>query len=633
MNKFKLILVIFFPLLGIGQNYAVRLIPDSLLQDAHAVKRMEEIHLTIKSANKVIVKHKYAITILDEQGDYYSVYQNYYSSLKELNNIDGNLYDAAGKKIASVKRKDIQDVPNFDGFSLMLDSRIKRHQFYHRQYPYTIEYEEEEEQKETYFLPFWMPIEGPHMSVVSSNFFVEVPADFEIRTKQVNYQLPPLITKTTGTTYNWQLSNQKSIVQEPYQGAFKEILPMVYIGPNNFSIAGYNGQMQSWKSLGNFNVSLNTGRDALPENIKNEIHKLTDGISDRNEKINKVYQYLQQNTRYISIQLGIGGWQPFEAKYVAQNKYGDCKALTNYMVSLLKEVGIKANYVKVTAGKGRKGLSEDFPAPYFNHVICCVPGDKDTTWLECTSQTSPAGYVGSFTGNRKALLIGDDGGYVVNTPQYQAHHNQQIRKVQATLDTKGDLIAEVNTHFTGIQQEEAHDLIHAATKEEREKYLNQALSISTYQVDKFTYKEKPGFIPEVDEYLHITATGFANTSGKRIFILPNLFNQSSTKLSEDSLRKFSIQFNQAYLDIDTINIQLPSGYELEAGPKDITIQNAFGEFSVKYAYKNQQLTLIRYRKSDIKSFPAADYPKLVEFINAIYKADHSRMVFVKKEGT
>jgi hypothetical protein len=262
-----------------------------------------------------------------------------------------------------------------------------------------------------------------------------------------------------------------------------------------------------------------------------------------------------------------------------------------------------------------------------------VPGDKDTTWLECTSQTSPAGYMGSFTGNRKALLIGDDGGYVVNTPQYQAQHNQQIRKVQATLDSKGDLIAEVNTHFTGLQQEQAHDLIHAATKEEREKYLNRALSISTYQVDKFTYTEKPGFIPEVDEYLHITATGFANTGGKRIFIMPNLFNQSSTKLSEDSLRKFSIQFNQAYLDIDTVNIQLPTGYELEAGPKDITIQNAFGEFSMKYAYKNQQITLIRYRKSDIKSFPAADYPKLVEFTNAIYKADHSRMVFVKKEGS
>lgn len=631
MFRYTIAILLFVPLLSLGQNYAVQLIPDSLRINAHAVKRMEEIQVIIKSVNKVIVKHKYAITILDEEGERFSGYENYYSTLKELKNIDGNLYDNTGKKIASVKRKDIQDVPDFDGFSLIQDNRIKRHQFYHRQYPYTIEYEEEEENNETYFLPYWMPVEGAHMSVANSKFIVEVPAGFEIRIKQVNFPLPPSINTASGTTYSWQMSNQKSLVQEPYQGAFREILPIVYIGPTQFSIGGYSGQMQSWKSLGNFNVTLNAGKDLLPEKIKNEIHALTDGISDRNEKINKAYQYLQQNTRYISIQLGLGGWQPFDAKYVADNKYGDCKALANYMVSLLKEIGIKANYVLVTAGRGRKGLSEDFPAPYFNHVICCVPGDKDTTWLECTSQTSPAGYVGSFTGNRKALLIGEDGGYIVNTPNYQAHHNQQIRTVKATLDIKGDLVAEVNTHFTGIQQEEAHQLIHEATKEEKEKYLNEALSISTYEVNNFNYIEKPGKIPVVDEYLRITATGFANTSGKRIFIQPNLFNKSSTKLSEDSLRQYPIQFNQAYLDIDTVTIQIPPGYVLEGSLKDVFLQNAFGEFSAKYQFNNQQLTLIRYRKSDIKTFPSSDFPKLVEFINSIYKADRSRIVFVKKE--
>jgi flagellar biosynthesis/type III secretory pathway chaperone len=96
-----------------AQNYNVALIPDSLTKNAHMVKRMEELHVTIKSLNKVIVTNKYAITILDEQGEEASGYVNAYSSMRDLSSIEGNLYDANGKKLKSVKKKDITDAPAF----------------------------------------------------------------------------------------------------------------------------------------------------------------------------------------------------------------------------------------------------------------------------------------------------------------------------------------------------------------------------------------------------------------------------------------------------------------------------------------------------------------------------------------
>ena len=66
---------------------------------------------------------------------------------------------------------------------------------------------------------------------------------------------------------------------------------------------------------------------------------------------------MQNNTRYISIQLGIGGWRPFEAAYVASKGYGDCKALSNYMYSLLKEAGILSYYTLVKAGAGEEDIN------------------------------------------------------------------------------------------------------------------------------------------------------------------------------------------------------------------------------------------------------------------------------------
>jgi len=85
------------------------------------------------------------------------------------------------------------------------------------------------------------------------------------------------------------------------------------------------------------------------------------------------------------------------------------------MVALLKEANIKANYVLIAAGDDQPDMLTDFPSPYFNHATVCVPMDKDSIWLECTSQTLPAGYIGSFTGNRHALLINELGGQIVTT--------------------------------------------------------------------------------------------------------------------------------------------------------------------------------------------------------------------------
>lgn len=614
-----------------AQNYNVALIPDSLFKNAHMVKRMEELHVIIKALNKVVVTNKYAITILDEQGEKASEYINAYSSMRDLSNIEGNLYDASGKKLKSVKKKDITDAPSSDGFSLMLDNRYKRHNFYYKQYPYTIEYSDELEINNSYFLPVWMPIEDENYSVQQSKFIVETSPEYELRIKQINFNTPPQITKAKSTQYSWELKNGMAIEHEPLQPPFKELVPMIYLGASDFSLGNYNGDMRSWLSLGKLNINLNKGRDELPDNVKQDIHKLINGLSNKEEKVQKLYQYLQNNTHYISVQLGIGGWQPFDAKYVAANKYGDCKALSNFMVSILKEAGIKANYVVATAGGGEKGLSEDFPVPsYFNHVITCVPNGKDSIWLECTSQTVPAGYMGSFTGNRKVLLIGDDGGHVVQTPTYTAKENLQTRKTIAVVKPDGSMTADVFTHSTGEQQELQHHLIHDYSKEGREKYLNTALNLATYEVDQSKYTEAPGRIPAIEEYLHIQSPSYATLTGKRLFISPNFVNQSRTRLSSDSVRKYPISFLSAFQDIDTIQIEVPENYQFESVPKTVSIHNQFGDFEMSFNVTNNRVEVIRSQTRNISQFPAADYADLVTYFDKIYKADHSNIVFVKK---
>jgi hypothetical protein len=630
MKKLQLLAILFIPFMSFSQNYSVSLVPDSLKQNANAVKRYEELRIEIKDVDKAIIKHKYAITILNEDGRRYGYYVNFYNKFRSISDISAKMYNEGGQSIQSLKKKDISDVSTDDDESLLTDGRVKRFAFINKQYPYTVEFEDEVELKGIYNFQTWLPISNAKLSVQNCSYIVQTPSDYKLRYKEVNFPNTVQINSAKTITYTWRIENAKAKESEPLMPDFDEVLPAVYIAPSEFEYGGYKGNMSSWLDIGKYQLELNKGREVLPDNVKQKVHQLTDGLSSTEEKVKVLYEFMQQNTRYISVQLGIGGFQPFEAKYVAEKKYGDCKALSNYMVSLVKEAGIKANYVNIRAGFGENGVIEDFPFDRFNHVIMCVPMKKDTLWLECTSQTESAGYLGKFTGNRKALLIDDDGGHIVNTPAYKVEDNLLVRKITATIDDNGNLETEVNSRFTGLQQERLQGLIHGATKEEKEKYLNRAINLPTYTVIKNEYKETKGRIPVIDEYLKISAPNYASISGKRLFIVPDLFDKEA-KLPNNKPRQFEIELGYPFRDVDTINVKIPAGYAVESLPKETVISNKFGKYSIVSKVNENAIILYRLHEEYMGHYPAKDYDELVKFYDDMYKADRAKIVLVKKE--
>ncbi|MEI6184413.1 MAG: DUF3857 domain-containing protein [Bacteroidota bacterium] len=542
-----------------AQDYNVKNIADSLKIKADVVLRYDDNEFKIVSRKEAILKHKYAITILNEDGKYYSGYFNVYGKFNKLNKVIAKLYDSTGKLLKTVKKKDMLDMAYNDQVSLISDDRTVRYDFAWKTYPYTIEIEDEEELRGFFTLPEWTPVENASFAVEKSSLTVSVPKDYVLHYKLLQNTKPPVEhISDNNKTYEWTINNYLAIEHEPYSPDKRKIVPGVLLAPSDFEIDGYKGNLDSWNNFGKFLWQLYKGRDVLPANVKSDVHKLTDTVADIDRKINLLYDYLQQNTHYISIQMGIGGWQPFDAGYVAKNKYGDCKALSNYMIALLKEAGVSSKQVIIKAGAGQNGLSKDFPANSFNHAVMFVPNGKDTTWLECTSQYESPGFMGSFTGDRDALMLDSSGGYIVHTPVYKANDNTQKRVIKASVTADGTLNADINTVFSGVSQHKKFTMLHYANKEQKDKELNAELHLPTYRVETSDYKEHRGKIPFIDEHLKITAENYANITAKRMFVVPNLIEREE-KLDTSKKRKFDIVLHNSFTDIDSIEISIPVG--------------------------------------------------------------------------
>ena len=615
-------------------NYKASTIPATLKENAHGVIRQHETTFTVKSAGEAQYRRHSIITVLDAQGDDHARMVAGYDKLSKINDFEGALYDAEGKLIKKLKKADIQDYSSFSDYNLFDDQRLKAAEFPKQPtYPYTVEFSVETTERNLMTYPTWMPQDEEFLAVEQATFTVNMPANLALRYKEMNVTNPVDVTPSAdgGKTYVWKLTNLPATEFEPLSPPAREQLPIVYTAPTDFEVQNYKGKLATWSDLGTFYYSLNTNRDRLPESLRQQVIELTKNETTTTEKVRKLYRYLQNQTRYVSIQLGIGGWQTIEAEQVAANKYGDCKALTNYMRALLKTAGVDSYLALVRAGETAPDALTDFPSFQFNHVILCVPNQQDTLFLECTDGHNPMGYVGDFTGSRHALLILPTGSRFIKTPVYGSTTNQQQRRILVNLTEQGDATADVQTRYTGLQQDDYGRIIHSLSRDEQRSWLIKRISIPAFELNTFTLAEHPTAIPAVTETMKLAVRRWATVSGTRLFLPLNLMSALSTAPPMLHSREAPLKLgaNYDFEDSDTVTYQLPKGYAPEYRVEPVTVESKFGRYTAQLGLDGDRVTYIRHITMHGGRFPATAYTDWVDFRKKIAKADRMQLVFVK----
>lgn len=607
---------------------SVSAIPDSLKKNASVIKRYENSFFEITDIDRGYLKTHEVYTILNEDGAArLNVTEHFDNKFFFLENVDIRVYDATGKQINKYKKKDMMSYGGSDG--LIDDNKYAYIRVPAPSYPITIETVIEKKYKGSLFLPSYDVI-VPDEGVQQSTFTVKVPKALDLRYKEQQIKLAPKITEDEKyKTYTWSVSNLAAIRSEPNAVSSESRYPRIILAANRFKMDDYEGDMSTWKNLGLWYNNMHKGLEVLPDDRKAFLQNLVKDAKDDREKVRLIYDYLQKNFRYVSIQLGIGGWKSLPATFTDQKKYGDCKGLTNYMYAALKAVGIKSHPALINAVYNKEPVDPNFPMSGFNHVILCVPQAKDSIWLECTSKTTDFGVLGVFTENRNALLVTEQGGVLVSTPRSNSKDNlfDVLTKVTIQPDGSGKLVS--TFRITGEYKDVIGELIEEKKDDQKDFIIN---GMGFKQPDEFNLikKEAAGKIETELEMVVGKVPEFI--AGNKMFLSPRLYKLTGSILPKGEDRKMDYFFHNPYQKNDTTVIQLPEGFSVDAlpQPKEIRcplasyVSKCWVDQNTKAVYSATSLVLNQHR------IPAAEYPAIKKFFDEVALDDAQRIVIKKQ---
>jgi transglutaminase-like putative cysteine protease len=205
---------------------------------------------------------------------------------------------------------------------------------------------------------------------------------------------------------------------------------------------------------------------------------------------------VEDQTRYLFLGMGEGGYIPAAADETWDRRFGDCKGKTVLLLALLKELGIEAEPALVSLGGG-DGMDERLPSlSAFNHVLVRASIEGRTYWLDGTRSGDRGGLDAlPAPGWRWALPLRTDGAELERVVEPPLGQPQVVASIH--LDASKGLAeaapARVEMRMQGDAAAGFQLMAARAPKADLERTFRQAFSASYswIELDAVTWDSQP----------------------------------------------------------------------------------------------------------------------------------------------
>lgn len=563
------------------------------------------------------------IQINNRNGEEYCDVEISFDKSEPLSRFSAWISDTNGVVIRELKKQDYKDENEVDNNTLYQDDFVRKFILKHNIYPYCIGYTYQTVSKQFFGIVNWIPVIDTDIPTRKARLKVQYPNNYQVHIFEKNIASLPDVHSSGYLCRSWSASYDGSLKKETYCPALWNFLPFVKIVPVRFTY-GIPGSTDDWQTFGEWQYNLNQGLDGLPSAEKEKISGLTNQIKDKKEVIRVLYHYLQDNTRYVNVSLGIGGLKPYPAEYVSVNKYGDCKALTNYMKAMLHFVGIESYYSIVNAGWQPREIIKEIPGQQFNHVILAVPLDNDTLWLENTSNTNPFGYAGTFIQNRKALLINHNGSRLIQTPSLSQSDVQVTARLEFFLDGEGNAKIKLLKNFKGEEFETYNSLYTQYNHDIQNTYIHDNLPLDAFELQDWSLVKKGRDDRNILLESTITVKHILKNIGTEQYFA--FLPVDIPDFTPPKKRKLPVVLPYPVYETDTLIYHLPLTRSKIILPENTLLKSKYGWYHIVFYHQGQIVKIFREFLLYQQNIALSDYGDFYNFLIAIKSGEKRKII-------
>jgi len=600
-----------------------------------AVLLYSETNVNVISTEKIKTVERRAYKILRPDGrEYGDVVIPFRSPGVKISNLHGWCIPAQGKDY-EVKDKDALDaaLPKIDGSELISDVRVKVLQIPASDPGNIVGYEYEKEEEPLVLEDEWyVQEESPD---VQSSYSLQLPPGWGYKSVWLNHpDVQP--TQAGNNLWQWTVSNVKGVRQEDEMPPMKGVLAKMVV---SFFPRGGPGQKgyANWQQMGLWYLRLTSERITPSPELKQKVVELTSRIPSTVDKMRALAKFVQEDIRYVAIELGIGGFQPHAATDVFAHRYGDCKDKATLLISMLREIGVESYYVVINDERG--SVTSETPAyNAFNHVIVAIklPSNADQPWLAATfnhpklgrilffdptNEATPFGEIGGYLQANYGLLVSAGGGELVELPKLPSAMNSVHRTAKLSLDTMGNLQGSVEEIRVGDRAWSQRMALRRVTKNtDRIKPIENILagSLSNFHITKASITNLQAFDQPFGFNYSFEAINYAKNAGSLLLVRPRVIGvKASGILETKEPRLFPVEFEGPVQDIDDFEIILPQGYVVDDLPPPVDADFGFASYHSKTEVKGNVLDYSRTFEVKELSVPVSKTEELKKFYRII----------------